>query len=840
MGIGLLVACVAMPGFTESRPEAVVATAQTSFYVSPSGRDTNAGTKTSPWKTLEKARDRIRAINAGMKGDITVYLRGGIYPLRRTLEFTPADSGRNGFRVIYRNHPGETPWISGGVRVTGWTRHQGDIWKAKLDRKTKFRQLYVDTTRARMAQSETFIAGQGPATSTPPFAVKGTEPWAETGGAAKFTGIRFRTADLGDYAQPAEIELYHPHAWVAQILCLKGLAMEGDCRVAVLQEPYSSFSTNIWNVGTKAKDGLFRVWNARELLDQPGEFYFDRRAGILYYMAQKGRDPNRSVVIAPVLEKLLIFSGTSTADRVINLRFEGLVFAHSHFPLMEVAGSRGLSSPQSVAVYARFRQDMNCHLTEYAMLDIMPAAVELRNAEGIVLTDNTYQNLGCVGVSLVNDTVDCEVSGSSFYDIGSAAVNAGHPQHRRIGDGGIFPKGVEGVCRGNRVVNNVLRETSIECTQAPAITAFYVQDHRILHNDLLLTPYTGISLGWDWASACKKEGDPGGVFGGSYGWLPGMSDVMKGNHISFNRVEFSMTKLSDGAAIYTLGYQDPVGNGRRPPSDTSGWSELRGNWLHYLGHAGFYCDEGSRYWKAVGNAISGGCWILANPGTRDIRVADGVLGNDSGPLNKPDRNLTEANNTRINYFDPPSAWPPLARDIYEKSGVEAPFRNRIPARLTRNGTRDAAVVATQSSGASAAQALDGHVWQHAAARTDAGPDAWWQVDLGAVKDIDCVFLHCSTNAGEARGLKDLWIFVSGEPFASSDPAALANNRNVWRHFHGGPVWPPASAYRVNWFPVRTRGRYVRLQRAGPGVLAVPEVIVFENLAKIPPTTPSGR
>jgi len=248
----------------------------------------------------------------------------------------------------------------------------------------------------------------------------------------------------------------------------------------------------------------------------------------------------------------------------------------------------------------------------------------------------------------------------------------------------------------------------------------------------------------------------GGVYGGHYGWLPGMSGVMKANSISYNRVQFSMTKLSDGAAIYTLGYQDPATNNKKPPTDTTGWSKLRGNWLHYLGHAGFYCDEGSRYWKAVGNGISGGCWILPNPGTRDIRVTDGVLGNDSPNLNDPKRNLTEAN-------------------------------------------------------------------------------AWWQVDLGAVKEIDYVFLHCSTNTTEARELKDVWFFVSQTPFSSTDPAVTAADGRVWRHLHGGPMWPPSSAYRVNWTSVRARGRYVRIQRAGRGALVIPEVMVFEDLAKPPPT-----
>ena len=55
----------------------------------------------------------------------------------------------------------------------------------------------------------------------------------------------------------------------------------------------------------------------------------------------------------------------------------------------------------------------------------------------------------------------------------------------------------------------------------------------------------------------------------------------------------------------------------------------------------------------------------------------------------------------------------MAKDIYENSGVEPPYRKMVPAKLTRNGEQNSGVTATQSSGTSAAQAIDGHVWQHA-------------------------------------------------------------------------------------------------------------------------------
>ncbi len=76
------------------------------YYVSPSGRDTNAGTKTLPWKTIQHAADRLRAGQ-------TVYIRAGTYAER----VRPKYSGTAGHYISYIAYSGESPTIN-GARVT--------------------------------------------------------------------------------------------------------------------------------------------------------------------------------------------------------------------------------------------------------------------------------------------------------------------------------------------------------------------------------------------------------------------------------------------------------------------------------------------------------------------------------------------------------------------------------------------------------------------------------------------------------------------------------------------------------------------------------------------------
>lgn len=80
---------------------ALSASAQTNYYVSPTGDDANSGTsQSSPYATLEKARDQIRATSPS--GAVTVWLMDGDYYLDDTFDLSSQDSGTSSNRMTYR------------------------------------------------------------------------------------------------------------------------------------------------------------------------------------------------------------------------------------------------------------------------------------------------------------------------------------------------------------------------------------------------------------------------------------------------------------------------------------------------------------------------------------------------------------------------------------------------------------------------------------------------------------------------------------------------------------------------------------------------------------------
>ena len=544
--------------------------AQTVFYISPDGDDNGLGTMDHPWQTLKHARDHIRRINQDIHGDITVTLRGGIYSLDKPFELTVQDSGTNGHAIIYKAYPNEEPIISGGAPVTGWRRHSGDIWKARLVRDNKLRTLYVNGKRAVMAERPEGVMGQG---GYGTFTITGDEPWASTAG-TEFAGIKFKPEEIGVYSNPHDVELYQSNVWSEPIVCVEDMFTENGYTIATLQQPYGAIALNMSWIPFHADprpDRLLHIRNAYELLDEPGEFYFNDQTDTLYYYC-RGEDMTTAEVMAPAAEGLVRITGQSTTARVRNIQFIGMTFAYDDYLLSSLGNSHGWVSVQSLSQFVRYIKDGNWHPNHYNDITIPKGTVSLCNADSIRFERNRFEHLGsAVSLSLENDVVNTAVVGNTFVDLMGTSVNVGHPQHYQIGDGQPFPEGIEGVCKDILISNNFVRNACLDFRQVEGMTGFFAENVTITHNDISGTPYGGIALGWWWGNAQIPP-----------------STVAKNNSITYNRVGDTHRALQDGGVIYVLGEQPG--------------SEIAYNYC-YDGPRCIYPDDGSAYWNIHDNVI---------------------------------------------------------------------------------------------------------------------------------------------------------------------------------------------------------------------------------------------
>ncbi len=116
----------------------------TNYYVSSSGNDSNAGTSEgAPWKTLAKVNSFTPK-----PGDQILFKRGDEW----SGSITVNASGTSSSQIIYGAYgTGNEPKIYGSEKITGWTKHSGNIYKASF--KTDITQLFVNGVKMKLART---------------------------------------------------------------------------------------------------------------------------------------------------------------------------------------------------------------------------------------------------------------------------------------------------------------------------------------------------------------------------------------------------------------------------------------------------------------------------------------------------------------------------------------------------------------------------------------------------------------------------------------------------------------------------------------------------------------
>jgi hypothetical protein len=607
-------------------PALTFATVQTTLFVAPGSSDANPGTETKPFATLEKARQAVRAVNKDMAGDIVVVLRGGVYRIDHGIVFDADDSGNNGHNVIYRAQGGETPIISGGKPVTDWQPDEKGRWKAPAPIE-KFRQLYVSGKRATRAH------GKAPA---------GLEFAGEHG---------YRTTDvaMADWKSPDDLELCYQIGWTHTRLKVQSITREGDHAVVTMLEPHFTYakSKEGVNIGGVNGDLTFNpkldsvyLENALELLDEPGEWYLDRKTKTVYYMPRPDEDMTKVEVIAPAAERLVELRGT--LDRPVhNIQLQGFTFEHgswlrpSEIGLVDAQANFILDGKK-----LQKRKQGNCEGLGVVHNEYLksPSNIVCHAAKSIRFERCTFTKLGGGGIDIEFGAQDNAMVGCRFYDISGTAIQIGdvlkddhHPDDPRK------------IVKSNRVENCYIHDCGIDYMDSPGVFAGYTEGTIIAHNEITRLPSVGVQVGWGWG-----EEDAGGTPDYYQPFRYDTPTPSKNNRVEYNHVHHVL-KLDDLGSIYMLGNMPGT--------------IIRGNYVHdnpfpehsrQWGGRGIYLDEGSGFIEVTGNLV------LRSPNPMYFH-------------NKS-QNRDATCKEHDNFLD---REPPAAKPIADRAGLESAYRDLL-------------------------------------------------------------------------------------------------------------------------------------------------------------------
>jgi len=533
------------------------------LYVAPDGDDANPGSLAQPLRTVARARDLVRGLNAAMTADIAVYLRGGTYPQTSPLTFANADSGNGGFYVKYMAYQNERPLITGGQPITGWklSDANNNIYSAS-GVTSAFRQLYVNGVKAVRARSPNLAADGGPNFSR------------ATGYSTSDHTIQVAASEVANWKNLTKVEMHYMTEWGDNVLRLASLTTSGSNATLKFQSSEDAILF-VRSYPYFAKNQCYFFENALEFLDQPGEWYLDESAKVLYYKPRAGEDMASATVVAPMLEAVMSIAGTSPSQQIEYLWFQGLTFAHSTFMrpsrygfLDQEAGQYGLSGTAD----------------NKETVGRPPAGVTVSNANHIHFERNMFAQMAATGLDFVSGTHDDMIIGNVFTEIGGSGLSVG----KFVADEATEvhvpynPTDTNEICTNDTIKDNYVNHVTTEIQGACGIACGYPRNIDIEHNEVTGTNYSGILVGYGWTAS---------------------TNAMSDNKINYNNIHDVVGILAGGAGIETLSNQGPS-------------SEMQYNYLH---------DFGTSTW-----ADYDAQGLLLNVGTTGYTVAHNVMANTPG------------------------------------------------------------------------------------------------------------------------------------------------------------------------------------------------------------------
>ena len=342
--------------------------AQTCYYVVPQGSRTAGGGADTSFSSIEQAQLHAR----NTPGDVTIYLRAGVYRLDKPLVFTPEDC-RQGKRLTVCAYPGEKVTITGGIPLDlTWKPYKEGIMKAKLKGYLSLDMLVADGTIRHMARYPNYdsTAVRFNGTAADAIAPERVKKWKNPAG--------------------GYLHAMHLHDWGDFHYRFTGKDKDGNLTM-------EGGWQNNRQLGIHKKNRM--VENSFEELDAPGEWYYSSEEETLYYYPMPNEDVRNVNFETPRIKHLIEFRG-SEQQPVRNITVAGVELTQTLRTFMEP-----------------YEQLLRSDWTIYR-----GGAVIFEGTENCALKESYLHNMGGNAVFFSNYNRNSEVSGSHFTNIGASAI----------------------------------------------------------------------------------------------------------------------------------------------------------------------------------------------------------------------------------------------------------------------------------------------------------------------------------------------------------------------------------------------------------------------------------
>ncbi len=348
--------------------------AQTTFFVSPKGRNTNPGTIKQPFADIDHAKLKAKKVS----GPVIIYLLTGTYYLKQPIVFTPEDARKKNETLTITSFNNQKVIISGAAALQlKWKKYNDNIWQAQVMPDVLFDELFVNGKLQKMARYPNY------------------DPTARfLGGTAADAISKERAAG---WQSPAGGYVHALHG-----------SMWGDFHYIItgMNDAYELSLEGGWQ--NNRKMGMHEkyrfVENIFEELDTVNEWFYNKEKKTLYYYPPEGLDLTTATFETPQLAHLFEFRG-SEKNPVANINIGGLTLTQTLRTFMQNKDPL-LRSDWTIYRGGALLYDgaVNCALKNCTLINLGGNAVFFNNYNrSCTVSGCLISNIGASGVCFVGD-----------------------------------------------------------------------------------------------------------------------------------------------------------------------------------------------------------------------------------------------------------------------------------------------------------------------------------------------------------------------------------------------------------------------------------------------------